>query len=159
MVIILTTRFNNNTWKENYTYRLKKNITCIYPVPNKITSNIEPLSLVFVIEMNNTTNKIQGIGLIRNKLNLEYQYNVYQENNYNRYCYIGKYYMDREQLMEYDNELIKILEMVLFKGKTHLKRGIGFTMLSEKILKRWNICLEEFKKKIIKIFSEWKMRL
>jgi hypothetical protein len=95
---ILTTRFNNDTWRENNDYRIKNNIPCIYCVPQKIKDSIEPNSIVFVFEMNNSINQIEGIGLIRNILTNDKQPRIYQEGNFNRFCYRGKYHISREQI-------------------------------------------------------------
>ena len=65
--IILTTRFNNETWNINDKYRKNKSLKCVYCSPHMACKNIAPSSLLFILEMNNDENKIKGIGLIRNK--------------------------------------------------------------------------------------------
>jgi hypothetical protein len=60
-----------------------------------MTEKIPLNSLVFVVEMNNSTNKIEGIGLIRNMLHPEKKLRVYQTGNYNRYTYYGNFRIDR----------------------------------------------------------------
>ena len=67
MISLVTTRFNNKTWEENHGFRTTRNINgCIYGSPFQLSSNINNNDIVFVIEMNNATNLIEGIGLIRN---------------------------------------------------------------------------------------------
>ena len=136
---IVTSRFNNNTWAENIEYRLKcydsKYGGCIYGAPLKMTDKISGNALVFVVEMNNETNKIEGVGLIRNIIQFDKYYKVYQTGNYNRYVYKSEYRIGREELKQYNPELISILDYILFKEKTHLKRGSGFTMIPDKLLK------------------------
>jgi hypothetical protein len=67
MFTVVTVRYNNETWEANKNYRERKSISCIYASPCKIAENIDLNSPVFVIEMNNSINKITGIGLIKNK--------------------------------------------------------------------------------------------
>jgi hypothetical protein len=90
---------------------------------------------VFVIEMNNQKNQIEGIGLIKNKYETNKYYKVHTDGNNNRYTYIGNYFIDRETLDDYNAELVYVLDEILFKGKTHSKRGSGLTKIPEKVLK------------------------
>ena len=57
------------------------------------------------------------------------------DRNYNRYIYQGKYRVSREDIERINPRLTGVIDNVCFKGYTHLKRGIGFTSVSEKILK------------------------
>jgi hypothetical protein len=104
---------------------------------------------VFVIEMNNSNNQIVGIGLIKNRPVNDRYYKVHEDANHNRYIYIGKYYLSREFIMLSNPFLVEILDHILFKGKTHSKRGIGLSLLPEKVLKM-DICKENDVKKEIK---------
>ena len=134
MISLVSTRFDNNTWNENVEYRRINNITgCRYGVPYMMSPKIELDSIVFIIEMNNSINKIEGIGLIKNKATLDKSYNVYEDRNFNRYSYQGNYRINRDQLEEFNPTLVESLDQVLFKGKTHLKRGIGFTKVPDKL--------------------------
>ena len=136
MFSIVSTRFNDFTWNENVNYRSKNNINgCSYGAPYMMSPKIELDSLVFVIEMNNSTNKIEGIGLVRNKASLDKQYNIHSERNYNRYSFHGKYRVSRDEIERTNPQLVVIFDYILFKGYTHLKRGIGFTAVSEKLLR------------------------
>jgi hypothetical protein len=90
---------------------------------------------VFVIEMNNSKNKIEGVGFIKNRPCGDRYYRIYSDGNYNRYVYKGNYYLNREILLEKNEKLVNILDYILFKEKTHLKRGSGFTSIPEKLLK------------------------
>jgi len=111
MFTVVTGRFNNETWEASVRYREKKNFACIYAPPCKLAENIDINSPVFVIEMNNTVNKIMGIGLIKNKLITDKIYKVQEDSNYNRYIYIGKYHISREMLDYYDPFLVSILDV------------------------------------------------
>ena len=67
MIKIVSTRFNDVTWQENLDFRKNNNIKCIYGAPLELPPHIYLDTNVFVVEMNNSVNKITGIGLIRNK--------------------------------------------------------------------------------------------
>jgi hypothetical protein len=141
MIYLVSTRFNNDTWLQNEGFRKKYNYTgCIYGVPQPMSPKIEIDGSVFVLEMNNTSNQIEGIGFIKNNLRLDKYYKIYDEGNYNRYVFKGKYRISRDQLYSINSILVDNLETILFKRKTHLKRGMGFTSVPEKLLidKVWN---------------------
>jgi hypothetical protein len=89
--------------------------------------------------MNNSTNMIEGIGLIKNKPETERYFKVHTDGNTNRYIYVGNYFIDRKTIEEYNERLVYILDIILFKGYTHSKRGSGLTLIPEKILK-FDIC-------------------
>lgn len=152
MFSIVTVRFNNETWNANIRYRERKKLVCIYATPYKLAENIDLYSPVFVIEMNNSTNQIMGIGLIKNKLVTDKVYKVQEDTNYNRYNYIGDYHISREVLDDYNAELVYVLDEILFKGYTHSKRGSGLTKIPEKVLKL-DVCEGlDIKKEIKNIF-------
>ena len=151
MTIIATTRFNNATWKENVYFREKFKFNgCIYGSPCPLSRKIDMDEFLFVIEMNNSTNKIEGIGLIKNKNRHDKYYRVYDAGNFNRYTFVGKCRVDRSVL---DPNLVNILELLLFKGKTHSKRGDSITLFPEKLLRQ---VFEEIdiKKEIKSVFDE-----
>lgn len=154
MISIVTTRFNSETWQENINFKKKNNFNGgIYSVPGPLSPKIQLDSLVFVVEMNNTLNKIEGIGLIHNNYKLDKYFKVYEAGNYNRYFYKGNYRIDREELIRYNETIVNSLEHIVFKGKTHLKRGSGFTTITEKLLEK-SLCKEvDMKTEIKKIFK------
>jgi len=157
MFTVVTGRFNSETIIPNYEYRKRHNLKCIYCCPSRLSPKIPHESLVFVIEMNNTTNMIEGIGLIKNKFDLTKYYKVHSDPNSNRYIYIGNYFMDRKIIYDINSQLVDILEQILFKGKTHSKRGSGLTTIPEKVLKL-DICKDiniknEIKQLFIRCFS------
>lgn len=157
MFTVVTGRFNSETIIPNYEYRKRHNLKCIYCCPSRLSPKIPHESLVFVIEMNNTTNMIEGIGLIKNKFDLTKYYKVHSDPNSNRYIYIGNYFMDRKTIYDINSQLVYILEQILFKGKTHSKRGSGLTTIPEKVLKL-DICKDiniknDIKQLFIRCFS------
>ena len=133
-MFILTSRFNNETLKANYDYREKLGIPCIYACPCKISRYVDLGVNCSVIEMNNSTNNIVGIGFIKNKIDYNKYYNIHYDRNYNRYIYKGYAFISREKLIEYNTEFIELLEKLLFKGKSHSKRGMGLTLMPKKLL-------------------------
>jgi len=152
MITVVTGRFNNETLISNYEYRIKNDFECMYCCPCKLSTKIPHNTLVFVIEMNNSTNMIEGVGLIKNKAETERYFKVHTDGNTNRYIYIGNYFIDRKTIKNYTSELVDILELILFKGKTHSKRGSGLTIIPEKVLKL-DVCKNiNIKKEIKDIF-------
>ncbi len=139
MTILASTRFNDYTWNENVVYRKRHKIKGIYPVLQRISHNINPDELLFIVEMNNSQNKIEGIGLIRNKIDADNYYKVYDFHNFNRYTYKTDYRIDRFELETYNKKLVEVFDYILFREKTHLKRGCGITCIPEKLL-RHNKC-------------------
>jgi hypothetical protein len=150
MYAVVTSRFNNETLETNHSYRVKKGFACMYCSPLELSPKIEYNTPVFVIEMNNSTNKIEGIGFIKNKPETTKYYKVHSDSNTNRYTYIGKYFMSREIIDEYNPLLVYLLEEILFKGYTHSKRGTGLTLLPEKLIVDSDICKGVHVKKEIK---------
>ncbi len=154
--MISTCRFTDATWRENCIYRerLGHNSGCLYGVPMKMTETIPLNTLVFVVEMNNTTNRIEGIGLIRNFIE-HGRFNIYPSSgNHTRYIYKGKYRVSREVLERYNPQLVEILELLCFKGYMHLKRGNGFMRMTEKILTQPRALGIDFMKEIYEIFTQ-----
>ena len=152
MFTVVTGRYNNETWEASVNYRLKRKFSCIYAPPFKLADSIHVNSPVFVIEMNNSTNQIMGIGLIKNKLVTDRVYKVQSDSNCNRFIYIGDYHISREVLDQYNPFLVYVLDEILFKGYTHSKRGSGLTKIPEKVLKL-DICEGlDIKKEIKNIF-------
>ena len=152
MYVVVTCRFNHETLSANYTYRKKRGYNCMYCTPMELSPKISYDTPVFVIEMNNSINQIAGIGLIRNKIETEKYHKVHEDGNNNRYIYIGNYHISREIVYRFNPLLVEILEQILFKGKTHSKRGCGLSLIPEKVLKL-DICKAiDIKKEIKDLF-------
>jgi len=128
--MIAITRFNATTWEENHSWRKKNNwIGAAYGSPVRASSSITENIPLFVLEMHNTENKIKGIGLIRNVPLAKGHYKIYSDGNYNRYTYSSKYRIDRTSLIKKEEAIIHILDVLLFTGSRHLKRGQGINAL------------------------------
>lgn len=125
---ICTVRFNDETWNENVEFRKNNpNISCIYSVDSLISSSIELDSILFVLEMNNDMNKIIGIGMVRNKPFFK-KHNVYKNEKYNEFSYTGKHRIDRKDMNEEEETILKVFDMWCFTGKDHLKRLKGIKL-------------------------------
>jgi len=155
MFYLACTRFNNTTYDENLNYRNKYSENAIYGSTLKIREKYPPGCLIFIAEMNNEKNKIQGIGLIKNLLVHDKRHNIYDNNEYNRYIYRGKYWLNREQINEFNPEILEIFDNILFKGKSHLKCRIGITIITEKLFIHWMYELKELKNKVKELFIHY----
>jgi hypothetical protein len=122
---IMTSRFNNETILENQTYRNENpKVGCIYCAPQMIAKKVPIDSVMFILEMNNDTNRIEGIGMVRNHPYTN-KYTVYINGNYNRYCYIGKHRIDRKSMTEEEDRIMTFFDIICFTGNKHVKRGQG----------------------------------
>jgi hypothetical protein len=130
---LATTRFNNFTWEENCKMRrINPAVKCIYATPLPISSSVILDSNVFVMEMNNEKNEIMGIGLVKNHP-IAGKYAVHSVHNYNRFSYIGKWRIDRDDMSEDEKDTLKLLEAMCFRGINHSKRGQGITSFPIKL--------------------------
>lgn len=152
---IVTTRFTTETYIQNCKYRKKNNMMndSIYNFTSSISEDRYPSNkYLIVLEMNNTTNQIMGIGLIKNVLATEQVKNLYRNPRFNNYTYRSKYHIQlinplniipdtklyKEELEDryvksiaVDKELTifidKHINRILFYGKGNLKRGQSVT--------------------------------
>jgi hypothetical protein len=149
---LLTSRFNMDTWSQNVEYRkTHKSIGCIYCSPDPISQHIPTESIMFILEMNNDTNKIMGIGMVRNKPNIN-KYRVYTEGNYNRYVYVGSMRIGREEMDIEEDKIMQVFDVLCFKGNKHMKRGQGLKSFPTDMLFRCSrrLDLVEFISKMFK---------
>ena len=135
---ICITRYNNKTCAERNAWLAEHpECRCIYKSPVPIKSNIPYQAPLFVLEMNNETNQIIGIGRIINEIRADRPYRIYADQNYNRYTYLGRTRLDREVIMQSraNARVIEALERMLFYGARHAKRGQGIDELPSRILR------------------------
>jgi len=135
---VCITRYNNQTWAERTAWLdANPDYACIYKAPVAIKPNIPYEAPLFVIEMNNDTNRIMGVGRIVNEIRADRPYRVYADQNYNRYTYLGRHRVDRSVIMRSraDARVIETLERMLFYGGRHAKRGQGIDLLPVRIRK------------------------
>jgi hypothetical protein len=152
MFHLAATRFNNCTYTENLDYRKNNNEIAIYGAPLKIRDIYSVGCCIFVIEMNNELNRIEGVSLIRNNLVNDKKYKIYKNAEYNRYVYRGTYWISRQDIEAIDTEIVQICDLILFKGKSHLKRRTGITILTDKLFTNWRFDLRTLKNKIKCLF-------
>ena len=141
---LMATRYDNKTLEQLSLFREKNpdefgQDKAIYCAPIRIKESIPVKETLMVIEMNNDTNQVIGLGLIKNYVWADKKYKIYEEMNYARYIYKGKYRIPREKMSEQEEIYMKIFDVILFKGKTHLKRGQGLTEVPEKLYKHIKI--------------------
>ena len=148
--------FNNKTYDENICYRNKYNKKVIYGSMLKIREIYPKESLIFIAEMNNTENKIEGIGLIKNVLLYNRKDKIHENTECNRYIYRGKYWLSRRQILEVDFEILNIFDDILFKGKSHLKNRIGIRIITDKLFIHWtSYDLITLKNKVKNVFLHY----
>ena len=137
---IATTRFNNETWEQNLTWRrINEWDGCIYGTPMEMKEDIYKGGLVIILEMNNDINKIMGLGLVKNSVVTDRYYKIYKWGNYNRYTYKSEYRIDRDEIDDDEEKVLNILDVLVFKGSRHLKRGQGISCLPLWITKNKHI--------------------
>ena len=121
---LLTTRFTSETFNENMRYRDNNNIECIYSSALPISDKL-PYQDYYVIEMNNSINKIMGISKISKTLQPTTK--IYSYRYYNRYTYKGIKYVpiydlhnNKSFLNEKEEKIISEIEKKIFYGKGHI---------------------------------------
>jgi len=133
---VCITRYNTATWTESRAWlAANPDHACIYKSPVAIKAGIPYEAPLFVLEMNNDTNQIMGVGRIVNEIRADRNYCVYADQNYNRYTYLGRQRVDRAVIMQsrINARIIETLERMLFYGARHAKRGQGIDLLPVRI--------------------------
>ncbi len=126
----LTTRFTTETWAENSRYRDTHQERCVYGLGVPISEK-HPYGPLYILEMNNTTNQLMGIGILTKKIHP--RVSIYVNPYYNRYIYKGNHYIPASDI---PLPIREELETRLFKGRGHLKRGKSMTQFPAKWLKQ-----------------------
>ena len=133
---LMTTRFNDKSHAEMLSYCNKiKGLKCIYGVPKEISGCVVKDAIMFVLEMNNSQDSIEGIGMVKNTA-FPSRYGVYEDGNYNRFSYLGKARIDRSDMTEEEDAVLTALDIICFKGKCHLKRSHGITIFPPDVLEK-----------------------
>lgn len=129
---ICVTRFSNETFNENLNFKQNNNIIgALYGSPIKISDKILLDERILILEMNNTKNIIEGIGIIKNRYLQESRkmYKIYRDNNYNRFIYRSDFRIDKNNFTNYEKSNIEKLEKSLFYSYKHFKRGQGIQQI------------------------------
>lgn len=146
--VLGSARFNNDSYKENVMWKNRKKWNgAVYGFDKKVPKNIPSEKILVVLDMNNDVNQIEGIGLIRNILIPKNRSRIYKNENYNRYVYKSHYYIFRNEILKRvdGEEVMLLLEKILFTGSRHFKRGHGFLSLSND---RINSSFKEKKRRV-----------
>jgi hypothetical protein len=139
---LYTTRFNSHTYMQNT--RFKENLGfrgSLYSTMLPFPANAPTDKYVFMVDMNNTTNKIMGFGFIKNKLAAVQKMRMYDDPSFNNCIYKSNFYIpigdiDNPKWMEF---IETEFERVMFYGKSNLKRGSSFTRFPIKKLKYYHL--------------------
>ena len=136
---LMVTIYNEKTRQESEQFR-EHNMpkgSAIYCSPLPISSTIQTNANMLVLEMNNDTNKIIAVGIVQNRPHIE-KYRVYKDVNesYNRFVYMGKYRIKREDMTEEEERIMKVFDQLCFKGNYHMKRGQGIRSFPSIVLWR-----------------------
>lgn len=173
---VISTRFSTHTYLELYRYKDnrqdKYHHNSLYSVKTIMSREIIIANkYLFVFEMNNTINKIMGIGIIRSNLSKEQNINIYSNSEFNKYVYRSLYHVQLiiptvinsysvSSLNKKKNvniycenippEYIDLMEDEIipkcFFGKGHIKRGGGFTRFPMRFQQ------PEFLQKLLRLF-------
>jgi hypothetical protein len=135
--MLVTTRFSTETLLENAEFRQRNpKVGCVYCCPTPISEKIPQNMILYVMEMNNTINKIVAIGMVRNHPICD-KYKVYHTISYNKFVYLGTTpRITRENMTEEEEEIMKVFDTMCFKGASNMKRGHGITAFPVELLYR-----------------------
>ena len=157
---LMTTRFTDETFQQYQRYKNNHQIDgSLYNVAYYLRFNTVKLNVpMIILEMNNTQNKLMGMGLVLNQFQDMNKHDIYTDINYNRYTYQSKYYISFAEYspdwkyvpdLKTVRKVIFALETVCFFGKTHIKRGAAFTRVPTKLLSKYEYYI------VKKILYEW----
>jgi len=134
---IMTIRYDDNTHEEmlKYSEMFHKNgIKCVYGSSKIVSEMVVTDSVMFILEMNNDKNQIEGVGMVRNTLQEPAAtvgrrlFDIHKDGNLNRFVYIGSRRIDRKSMTEEEDEVFLALDLLCFYGNAHMKRCHGITM-------------------------------
>jgi len=148
MIDIGIARFTDATYQENITWKQCHNYSgSIYGFDREIPrSKFNYMGIIYVFDIRCSSNTkhspphIYGIGELRFINKEENRSRIYSNNEYNRFVYLGKNYIAKQQLILDDEsaETIAMLEKMLCSGPKHFKRGDGLTKLSYERIMAFN---------------------
>lgn len=133
---LMTSRFNNKSFREMREYCCdSKSAKVVYGSPKEISMYVPRDTIMFILEMNNDENRIMGVGLVKNNP-YPNKHVIYEDGNWNRYNFVGKYRIDRNELKEDEEWIFKALDIICFTGCRHQKRNQGITIFPPDMLER-----------------------
>jgi hypothetical protein len=125
--MLCVTRFNNKTWEELVIFQRSNDNYIVYNSPSRMKDEVRLNYNFILFEMNNETNKILGVSVVKNKP-LFRKNTIYSDNNYNRFSFESLHRVDCTEFSELEKEKVELVEKMVFKGRGHLKRGSGITV-------------------------------
>ena len=130
MIYIGTTRYNTDTFEQKTKWlERKESKGCVYGLNKKLPKSLPDYEWCYVVEMINDKNEIGGIGYIKNEYCTDNRSRIYDDEHFNMYVYKGTKIISRAELLKRNSTMVEYLETILFTGYTHMKRGIGITLL------------------------------
>ena len=133
---LMTSRFNNKSFREMREYCCdSKSAKVVYGSPKEISMYVPRDAIMFILEMNNDENRIMGVGLVKNNP-YPNKHVIYEDGNWNRYNFVGKHRIDRNELKEDEEWIFKALDIICFTGCRHQKRNQGITIFPPDMLER-----------------------
>ena len=140
-VDIYTTRFNNQTYRENMRYKQNHDITgALYSTTLEFPNNTSFHKYLFVLEMNNDENRVMGISVLKNRLAKDQTIKLYSNPTFNNFIYKTSFHIPIVMKIYNGIPIFKIhgkflskknLKKNLFYGKSNMKRGGSFTRFSK----------------------------
>ena len=137
--ILMTTRYNSDTWLQYKKWREKYKLdkSYYYSCPLPISDTIPMGSTLYILEMHNTLNKIMGMGVVILQPQDNKYYKIYDNDTFNRYHYHSNLYINRDTLSKdtilMENgiwiSILELLELICFKGKRHSKRHMNIARI------------------------------
>ena len=124
-ILELAKNFKNKKININFNKKVLGLIFDKSSTPTRVSPDIPIKAKMFVLEMNNDTNTIMGISIIKNYVYMNQHHKIYSWGNWNRYIYKGKYRVNNDCFTREEMEFVEKIESRIFKGKGHLKRGQG----------------------------------
>ena len=132
---LMITVFTEDTYRQNKKYCQENGVSCLYSTPVPISQTIETDCKLFVLEANNTNNRICGIGYIKNHPKTKTIYNDENFNKHNGFVYVGKCHLERRDVSCRQDEIVfELLDQLCFYGKGHVKRFRGIQRFPRKWL-------------------------
>lgn len=147
--MLCVTRFNNKTWEELSIFKRSNDNINVYNSPSRMKDEVRFNTNFIIFEMNNETNTIMGVSVVKNKP-LFRKNKIFSDNNYNRFSFEIQHRIDTSELSEAERDKTKLVEKMVFTKKTHLKRGSGITVCGSKSFDIHSIN----KKEIIQFFQQ-----
>jgi len=147
---IYVTRFNNETYKQYVEYCKKyEGKECIYNAPVAFNDKTRENDNIYVLEMNNSLNKIMGIGKISRRMYTR-KHKIFADMNYNRFSYEGTEHIGFYNFPDDLREQIEKIEKVIFYTKGHIKRGHGIQGLPNNA---YRVCINDREEREIRLYD------